>query len=216
VKDAKDPPPTLLEVIEDDNWLWEPGEIKVVPLGRPATIADLRRTKLKAEIVNGELLVIGPSGGWAATAAGNIIFSLHLYEREFGGGETMMSRVAFIIDLPHRQSVCPDVSWFTGPGPTPAFHAARPCSPGDTGRHRLRRRSRATLRRQARGLLRGGDAGGLGCRRAARALDPRVSRRRAGPSRRLRRGEIAEAEPAVPGWRFTVKDLFRAGKQRPA
>jgi Uma2 family endonuclease len=29
----------------------------------------------------------------------------------------------------------------------------------------------------------------------------------------FRRGEIADAEPAVPGWRFAVDDLFRSGKQ---
>jgi Uma2 family endonuclease len=27
------------------------------------------------------------------------------------------------------------------------------------------------------------------------------------------RGEIADAEPAVSGWRFAVDDLFRTGKQ---
>lgn len=64
---------TVIEAIERDNWLWEPGEIIVLPLGRPATIDDLRRTKLKAEIVNGEMLVIGPSGGVTANAAGNIL-----------------------------------------------------------------------------------------------------------------------------------------------
>jgi Uma2 family endonuclease len=27
------------------------------------------------------------------------------------------------------------------------------------------------------------------------------------------RGDVADAEPAVPGWRFAVDDLFRSGKQ---
>ncbi|HYW14203.1 MAG TPA: hypothetical protein VE871_19715 [Longimicrobium sp.] len=67
MSDAENPPPTVLEVIEADNWLWEPGEIKVVPLGRPATIANLRRTKLKAEIVNGELHAIGPPAARAGS-----------------------------------------------------------------------------------------------------------------------------------------------------
>jgi Uma2 family endonuclease len=31
----------------------------------------------------------------------------------------------------------------------------------------------------------------------------------------FRRGETADAEPAVPGWRFAVDDLFRTGKQAP-
>lgn len=48
---------SLLEHIELDVWPGEPSEIKAVPLGRPATIDDLRRTRLKAEIVDGELMV---------------------------------------------------------------------------------------------------------------------------------------------------------------
>lgn len=97
---------SVLEVIEDDNWLWEPGEIKVVPLDRPATIDDLRRTKHKAEIVNGEMLVIGPSGGGAGNAAGNILFSLHQHRRQHSGGRVFGSRLAYILDLPiGRRSV---------------------------------------------------------------------------------------------------------------
>ena len=93
---------TVLEVTEADNWRWEPGEIKVVPLGRPATIDDLRRTKHKAEIVNGELLVIGPSAGGPGTATGNIIFSLHQHEERHGGGCVYTSRLTYLVDLPHR------------------------------------------------------------------------------------------------------------------
>lgn len=78
--------PTVLEVIEDNNWLWEAGEIIVLPLGRPATIDDLRPTKLTAEIVNGEMQVIGPPGGTPAIAGGNILFGLHMHEERHGAG----------------------------------------------------------------------------------------------------------------------------------
>lgn len=61
---------TVLEVIEDDNWLWEPGEIIVVPLGLPATVEDIRLTKLKAEIVNEQLVVIGPHDPWTGRCRG--------------------------------------------------------------------------------------------------------------------------------------------------
>lgn len=92
--------PTVLEVIEDDNWLWEPGEIIAVPLGRPATIDDLRRTKLEAEISNGELLVVGPSSHRPARAAGKILISLHMHMERLGGGEAFGARLAYIRDLP--------------------------------------------------------------------------------------------------------------------
>ncbi len=52
------------------DWRGEPGEIVRVPLGRRATLADLGSVDFKAEIVGGELLVIGPSGCLPAGAAG--------------------------------------------------------------------------------------------------------------------------------------------------
>jgi Uma2 family endonuclease len=76
---------------------------------------DLRRTKLKTEIVDGDLIVIGPSGDYPASAAGSILLSLHVHERAGGGGRAMGSRAAFIVDLPNRLAFCPDASWFTGP-----------------------------------------------------------------------------------------------------
>lgn len=201
---------TLLEEIERDNWLWEPGEIKVVPLGRPATIADLRRTKLKAEIVNGELLVIGPACGSAAIAAGNIVYSLYLYEREFGGGETMMSRVAFIVDMPHRLSFCPDVSWFTGPRAGAGFPIGAPVfaveirDPIDYGDEAERRHAAKRADYFVAGTQVVWDVDVLRERwiRSYHAGDP------ANPIV-FARGEIADAEPAVPGWRFEVDELFR-------
>jgi len=210
VRDAEDPPPTVLEVIEDDYWLWEPGEIKVVPLGRPATIADMRRTSLKTEIVNGELLVIGPSGGWSTTAAGNIIFSLHLYEREFGGGETMMSRVAFIVDLPHRQSICPDVSWFTGPtagldfprgAPVFAVEVRDDIDYGDEADQRYAAK-RADYFAAGTQVVWDVDVLHEHAIHVYRANNP-------GQATVYRRGETADAEPAVPGWTFAVDELLR-------
>jgi Uma2 family endonuclease len=210
VRDAEAPPPTVLEVIEDDNWLWEPGEIKVVPLGRPATIADMRRTDLKTEIVNGELLVIGPSGGWAATAVGNIIFSLHLYEREFGGGETMMSRVAYILDLPHRQAICPDVSWFTGPAGGLGFPRGAPVFAvevrdaidyGDEADQRYAAK-RADYFAAGTQVVWDVDVLHEHVIHVYRADNP-------AQAAVCRRGETADAEPAVPGWTFAVDDLLR-------
>lgn len=97
---------SVLEVIEDDNWLWEPGQIIAVPLGRSATIDDLRRTKHKAEIVDGEMLVIGPSGGGPGNAMGNILFSLHMHKRQHGGGKVFGARLTYLVDLPiGRRSV---------------------------------------------------------------------------------------------------------------
>jgi hypothetical protein len=105
---------TLLDEIRIGIWSRGIGEHVVVPLGRPATVEDLHLTKLKAEIVDGQLIAIGPTVVASAEATWNIRESLHRYEKTAGGGHAYGSRLAFIVDLPHRKSFCPDVSWYIG------------------------------------------------------------------------------------------------------
>ncbi|WP_420129887.1 Uma2 family endonuclease [Longimicrobium sp.] len=200
---------SVLEVIEDDNWLWEPGEIKVVPHGRPATIDDLRRTKHKAEIVNGEMLVIGPSGGLTANAAGNILISLHQYKRQHGGGRVFGSRLAYILDLPNRQAICPDVSWYTGPdsdggylrvAPVFAVEVRDEIDHGDEAEQRMAAK-RADYFAAGTQVVWDVDVLRETLIRACHSNHP-------GHATVYRRGDIAHAEPAVPGWRFRVDELF--------
>jgi Uma2 family endonuclease len=196
VSDAEDPPPTVLEVIEGDNWLWEPGEIKVVPLGRPATIADLRRTKLKAEIVNGELLVIGPSGGRAATAAGNIVFSLHLYERG-----VRRPRYDDVTRGVHRRSAAPPVDLSGRELVHGTSVAVRDgIDHGDEAERRMAAK-RADYFSAGTQVVWDVDVLTENLIRVYSADDP-------DHATVYRQGEIAEAEPAVPGWRFAVDELL--------
>ena len=53
-----------------------------------ATIDDLYRVPEhgKAELVNGELVLMSPTGGVPGRAAGEIYVSLHSYEKQVGGG----------------------------------------------------------------------------------------------------------------------------------
>lgn len=201
--------PSVLEVTQDDSWLWKPGEIIAVPLGRPATIDDLRRTKLKAEIVNGELLVIGPSGHRPARAAGKILISLHMHMERHGGGEGFGARLAYIVDLPHRQAICPDVSWYTGstagvgyPRGAPIF-AVEVRDWIDHGDEAERRMAAKRADYFAAGTLVVWDVDVLREKliRAYRPNDPEH------PAV-YRGGDTADAEPAVPGWRFPVDELF--------
>lgn len=200
---------SVLEVIEDDNWLWEPGEIIAIPLGRPATIDDLRRTKHKAEIVNGEMLVIGPSGGGPGIAMRNLIVSLHMHEERHGGGCVYTSRFTYVLDLPHRQAISPDVSWYTGstgdvgyPRGAPVF-AVEVRDWIDHGDEAERRMAAKRADYFAAGTLVVWDVDVLreNLIRAYRANDPEH------PTV-YRGGETADAEPAVPGWRFPVDELF--------
>jgi Uma2 family endonuclease len=200
---------SVLQVIEDDNWLWEPGEIKVVPLGRPARIDDLRRTKLKAEILNGELLVIGPSGHAPARAAGKILIRLHMHMERHGGGEPFGARLAYILNLPHRKSICPDASWYTGPPSGGGYLSVAPVfavevrdwiDHGDEAERRMAAK-RADYFAAGTQVVWDVDVLREKLIRAYHSNNP-------GRATVYRPGDVADAEPAVPGWRFTVDELF--------
>ena len=200
--------PSLLEHIEMDVWTGGPSEIKVVPLGGPATIEDLRRTRLKAEIVDGQLMVIGPSGAAHGRAVGAVLRRLMEHELPEGTGRAFGARVGYIVDLPHRQAFCPDVSWYTGP-PQADFPRGAPIFAAEIrdideygdgfDRHAASKRSDYF----AAGTKVVWDVDVLreGLVRVYRSGDPEH------PTV-YRRGEMAEAEPAVPGWTMAMDELF--------
>lgn len=201
---------TLLEEIEQDNWLGEPGDHRIVPLGRPATIADLSHTRLKAEIAHDQLVVIGPSGCAPADAAGAILFSLLLHKRAGARGKAFGSRLAYLVDLPHRRSLCPDVSWYTGPlsdsddfpraAPVFAVEVRDAIDYGeDADAHYAAKR--ADYFAAGTAVVWDGDVLREGLIRVHRADDP-------DHPTAYHRGEVADAEPAVPGWRMPVDRLF--------
>jgi Uma2 family endonuclease len=191
------------------RWIPEPGEIVVLDLGREATAADLHCLKGKAEIVYGRLEVIAPSGGTASIAAGAIQFSLVMHRKERGGGVVFGSTVAYLVDLPHRKSLCPDASWYTGPSAGTGFPPVAPVFAAevrDDINYEEAYEDRFTAKRAdyfAAGTQVVWDVDVLREEliRVYRADDPE------NPTI-YRRGEVAEAEPAVPGWRFPVDELF--------
>ncbi|HYQ92626.1 MAG TPA: Uma2 family endonuclease, partial [Candidatus Competibacteraceae bacterium] len=82
---------------------------------KPATIEDLYRVPDhgKAEIVNGELRLMSPTGDMPGRAGGAIYVSLRLYEHRITG-RAYPDNVGFIVDLPNRRSFSPDVAFYTG------------------------------------------------------------------------------------------------------
>jgi len=79
-----------------------------------ATIEDLYRVKEKAELVNGAIVVMSPTGYLPGHAAGAILISLWEHARRTRSGRAIGDGVAFLVDLPERQSFCPDVAFHTG------------------------------------------------------------------------------------------------------
>jgi len=175
---------------------------------RPATIADLYQVKGQAEIVGGKLIVMSPTGFLPSRSAHVICSSLREYERKTGRGYAMPDNAAYIVDLPNRRSFSPDASFYVGP-PTggkfmdgaPVF-AAEVRSEGDYGPAAEKRLAAKRADYFAAGTQVVWDVDVL------RERHVRVYQAGLGEPRVYRRGERAEAEPALPGRTLAVDDLF--------
>src|SRR5690242_14676830 len=82
-----------------------------------ATIDDLYQLpdNRKAELVNGELVLMSPTGIDPGYAGDEIFASLHQYVRRMGRGRAVGDNKGFRVDLPNRQSFSPDAAYYTGP-----------------------------------------------------------------------------------------------------
>lgn len=176
-----------------------------------ATIDDLYRVAEngKAEIVNGELVLMSPTGGVPGRAAGEIYLSLRSYERAVGGGYAFPDNVGFIVDLPNRRSFSPDAAFYMGELRGGLFLEGAPVfavevrSIDDYGAAAERRMAQKRADYFAAGTLVVWDVDVLRERvvRLYRNNDPE------NPTV-YRDGEVAEAEPAVPGWTMAVAEIM--------
>lgn len=191
------------------RWRHEPGEIVVLDLGRKATVNDLDIVKGQTEIVDDCLVVHAPNGGWNARARGSILFSLLEYEDSHdGAGVVFTSTVGYPVNAPHRKAICADVAWYTGPldDPSDTSPPVFAVQVRDLANYSDEAEEFLAIKLAdyfAAGTQVVWDVDVLreGVIRVYRASDPE------NPTI-YRRGEIAEAEPAVPDWRFPVDDLW--------
>jgi Uma2 family endonuclease len=175
--------------------------------GDSTLIDELYRIDGKAEIVDGAIVRMSPTGfehGYAATAIGASLFA---HGRRTGSGYGLGDNVGFIVDLPNRGSFSPDAAFWTG-SPTKKFGDGAPAfavevrSPEDYGATAERRLAQKRADYFAAGTAVVWDV----------VLEPVLQVRRyrsdapAEPTV-LRAGEIADAEPALPGWSMPVTDL---------
>lgn len=170
-------------------------------------IAELYRVDGKAEIVGGRVVLMSPTGRRPGRAAHIICSSLMAVEAQLGG-YAYPDNVAFLVDLPNRKSFSPDVA-FSKEAPEMDFAKTAPIfavevrSEGDYGRMAEREMAAKRADYFAAGTKVVWDVDLLG--------DDviRVYRTDA-PEQPIifRRGETADAEPAVPGWKFLVDELF--------
>jgi Uma2 family endonuclease len=176
-----------------------------------ATIEDLYHVPEngKAEIVNGELVLMAPTGFLPNRAASIIHMSLYQQERQTKAGYAISDNAGFQVNLPNRKSFSPDAAWYTGKPTGMKFLEGAPVfavevrSDGDYGPRA--EREIADKRRDyfAAGTLCVWDVDLLGpdVIKAYFASDP-------DDSVTFRRGDVAHAGKVIPGWSIFVDDLF--------
>ena len=175
-----------------------------------ATIEDLYHVPEngKAELINGEIVLMSPTGGLPNFAAGEIFSSLRQYTRQTGLGHAATDNVGFIVDLPHRKSFSPDAAFHVQQlgmkfiRGAPLF-AAEVRSEEDYGPAAERKIARKIADYFAAGTQVVWDVDLLSedvvrSYRADRPDDPTI----------YQRGQTADAGSALPGWAMPVDDLF--------
>jgi Uma2 family endonuclease len=173
-----------------------------------ATIEDLYKVEGKAELVNGEIVLMAGTGGLPHYAARESTLSLAAYEKTIRDGFAIGDNAVFIVNLPHRKSFSPDAGFYIGEITMKFFQGApvfavEVRSEGDYGPRAEREMAKKREDYFAAGTLIVWDVDLLSddVVRVYRASDP-------AKAKIYRKGQVAEAEPAVPGWTMSVDDLF--------
>ena len=174
-----------------------------------ATIEDLYQVKGKAEIVNGEIVLMAPTGYLPNYAASEIFVSLREHSRRTKSGYAIADNAGFRVKLPNRTSFSPDAAWYTGKPTgmkflegTPVF-AVEVRSEGDYG---------ASAEREITDKRRDYFVAGALCVWDVDLLSSDVVKAyfASNPENPVifRRGDAANAGEVVPGWSISVDDLF--------
>jgi len=177
-----------------------------------ATLDDLYKVEGKAELIGGRIVRFMASGQLPRHVAGNIYVSLRQHTKTKKKGVAHGDGIGYAVpELPSgRESFSPDASCYFGPLPknrmrfiegAPDF-AAEVRSENDYGPAAEVELADKRDDYFAAGTQVVGDVDPeKETVTAYRAADPKK------PTT-FRRGELADAEPAVPGWRIAVDDIF--------
>lgn len=177
-----------------------------------ATLDDLYRVEGKAELINGGIVQLMASGDLPSELANMIYVSLLMYVRATKRGIAKADGIGFAVPelSSGRESFSPNASYYEGPLPKnrmrfiegPPTFAVEVRSENDYGP--------AALEEYAAKREDYFEAGTL----VVWDVDPlteTITAYRGGartPIALFRRGDIADAEPAVPGWRMAVEEMF--------
>jgi Uma2 family endonuclease len=177
-----------------------------------ATLDDLYRTPGKAELIGGRIVEYMSTGVRPSEVASNIYVSLRAHAKHTGRGRAFGDNLGYAVpELPSgRESFSPDASYYDGPMPAnlmrfvegPPTFAAEVRSENDYGDAAEAEQSAKRGDYFAAGTTVVWDVDPI-----AETVAKHIASDPTNPTV-FRRGQVADADPAVPGWRIPVDDVF--------
>jgi Uma2 family endonuclease len=165
----------------------------------------------KSEIVNGKIITMPPTGEEPGLTSGEVFVSLHDHAKITRTGRAVPDNVGFRVNLPNRHYFSPDAAYILQQrsgsagfiNGAPVF-AVEVRSENDFGPAMETEITQKRADYFAAGTLVVWDVNPFGEDEIVfkySSSDPQNPQI-------FRRGEVADAEPAVVGWRMRVDDLF--------
>ena len=178
-----------------------------------ATIDDLYKVEGPAELINGRIVQMA-CGVLPTRVAGNIYVDLRIYSKAVKKGEAFPEGIGFAVaEMPSgRESFAPDTSYYDGPLPQNLMRfieGAPKCAIEVRSENDYGASAEDELAAKRTDYFLAGTL-------VVWDVDPTAETvavyRASDPTKPIiyRRGDVAEAEPAVPGWRMKVDDVFAA------
>jgi Uma2 family endonuclease len=187
-----------------------------VTLAEPrATLDDLYDVEGKAELIGGKIVRLMPTGELPADVGGGIYASLREHAKKTRTGKAYPDGVGYAVPkLPSgRESFCPDTSYFDGPTPAAPVDRMRFIQGAPKLAVEVRSENDYGPAAEAAITAKRGDYF-TARTQVVWDVDPLAQtvtvHRATDPDNPTVYGidDVAEAEPAVPGWRLPLRDIF--------
>lgn len=176
-----------------------------------ATVDDLKNPSLEGqiELVDGKMIQLPFHTIGVTHTVGNVLRSLAKYEERADIGEALSSTIVYVVELPHRKSFSPDVSFtVTFPEDPMDFIPGAPVFAAE-----MRAPDELNAEADAAFASKREDYFAAGTK-VVWDVDPWNETVKAysatSPEEPIvyRRGMVADAEPALPGWQIAIDDVF--------